>query len=112
MTYLIRDFLNRPVAQRRKFTRKECEEVSEMASLAESLFVDALARAPAASDHLMNVFVKPFQDGADTTLYVELQCLLHERPDNVGPDSISVLKSFLVAHTVAEATNAPSGAWC
>ena len=95
---LVSDWQARPLMVRRKFTKKDVEDASEMAALVEAFFQEAVRTTPLKPELLQDAFIGAFRQGGDLHLGLELQGVLSEKPERLNLESISIIKHLLLQH--------------
>ena len=95
----VRDFEKRHVQTRKKTTRKEMEELSEMAALVDFILREAVAKTPLKEEDMLAKLVGSYKEGGDVQLLLELNAVLHEKAEHVNLESISLIKEMLAVHS-------------
>lgn len=104
ISHAIHDWQKIPGNLRRKLTRKDFEEESEMACLVSALYNEALRTTPLQDTQVEDALCNAYRTGSDPHLALELAGILQEKSEKLVLDKISALKGLLVNHTKAHGT--------
>ena len=81
---LLNDWLAKPAQFRRNVLKKDFEESAETSAFVETLVLETLARAPNMQAAVEEKFIQVYIHGSDPQLLLELQCIMHDRPEQVA----------------------------
>ncbi|CAK0830785.1 unnamed protein product [Prorocentrum cordatum] len=92
------DWASRPEQLRRKVLRKEMEEHAEMAALVAYIYNKTMHTTPLMATDLLDNFCKPFVEGSDHHLSLELSTILADKPAEIQVEHISCIKALIIKH--------------
>lgn len=98
LEHMLGEWLTYPEGNRRKFSKKDVEEFSELSALVEAIFNEALRSTPLKNETLEDSICLAFKR-SDHHLLLELSGILSEKPEKLNIEAVSMLKALLVQHT-------------
>ena len=98
MQRLITEWSSQVNGYRRKVTKKDMEEASEMAALVDSVFNDIVKQSPLKKELVVEKFIGAYSMASDPHLPLELANVLQEKPEQVKLESFSIVKQLLLEH--------------
>ena len=105
ITFHLAEWELKPLVLRRKLSKKEIEDNSEIAALVESMYQDVVATTPLKAQVVDDEFCGAYRRATDSHLMLELASIYQEKPDRVVLERVTILKALLLQHTQAHNHN-------
>jgi hypothetical protein len=103
----INDHLSKAAWARRKASKKELEDGAEFSALAEAIYLDAVGKLGLQPEELDEEFIGVLRACKDPQLHLEVASIQSEKPEQLVPDRISVIKALITKKALANINSNP-----